>query len=129
MVFVLITRYGINSAFTLCYIITADYFPSIVSSQVFGICNVFARFSTILSPLIAEIDAPVPMIIYVLICSLTMFSSLFLTKSEEVEDAMRDIDDSISMHSGFDFHTSFRGGPTFEQDDLFVNPPIIYENE
>jgi len=32
MVFVLITRYGINSAFTLCYIITADYFPSIVSS-------------------------------------------------------------------------------------------------
>jgi Na+/melibiose symporter-like transporter len=32
MVFVLITRYGINSAFTLNYIITADYFPSIVSS-------------------------------------------------------------------------------------------------
>ena len=55
MVWVLITRYGINSAFTLCYIITGDYFPSIVSSQVFGICNVFARFSAILSPLIAEI--------------------------------------------------------------------------
>ena len=101
MVFVLVTRYGINSAFTLCYIITADYFPSIVSSQVFGICNVFARFSTILSPLIAEIDAPLPMIIYVFICSLSMFGSLFLTKSEEVEDAMRDLDDSISMHSGF----------------------------
>ena len=109
MIFVLITRYGINSAFTLCYIITADYFPSIVSSQVFGICNIFARLSTILSPLIAEIDAPVPMIIYVIICSLTMFSSLFLTKSEEIEDAMRDIDDSLSMHSGFDFYNSFRG--------------------
>lgn len=32
MLFVLITRYGINSSFTLCYIITSDYFPSIVSS-------------------------------------------------------------------------------------------------
>ena len=32
MMFVLITRYGINSAFTLCYIITADYFASIISS-------------------------------------------------------------------------------------------------
>mgnify|MGYP002631616067 CR=1 FL=1 len=84
MTFVLITRYGINSAFTLCYIITADYFPSIVSSQVFGICNIFARFTTILSPLIAEIDAPVPMIVYCIICSVTMFASLFLTKSEEV---------------------------------------------
>jgi len=88
MVYVLITRYGINSAFTLCYIITADYFPSIVSSQVFGICNVFSRFSTILSPLIAEIDKPVPMMVYCLICFLSMIVSLFLTKSKEIEDAM-----------------------------------------
>ena len=105
MVFVLVTRYGINSAFTLCYIITADYFPSIVSSQIFGICNVFARFSTILSPMIAEIDEPIPMIIYCLICTLSMFASLFLTKSSEVKAAMRDLDDSISMHSTYRFGT------------------------
>lgn len=95
----LVTRYGINSAFTLCYLITADYFPSIISSQIFGICNVFSRFSTILSPLIAEVDPPVPMLVYCLICGMTTFSSLFLTKNEEIEEAMNDIDDSFSQHS------------------------------
>lgn len=103
MVFVLVTRYGINSAFTLCYIITADYFASIISSQVFGICNVFARFSTILAPLIAEINKPVPMIVYILICFISMLSSLFLTKSEIVEDAFKEIDDSLSHHSHSQF--------------------------
>lgn len=98
-IFVLITRFGINSAFTLCYIITADYFPSIVSSRVFGICNLFSRFATILSPMIAELAPPLPMMLYSLVCSITMISSLGLTKSEEVAEAMKDIDDSLSFHS------------------------------
>ena len=98
-IFVLITRFGINSAFTLCYIITADYFPSIVQSRVFGICNLFSRFATILSPMIAELDAPLPMVVYSIVCSITMISSLGLTKSEEVAEAMKDIDDSLSFHS------------------------------
>jgi len=98
-VFVLITRFGINSAFTLCYIITADYFPSIVSSRVFGICNLFSRFATILSPMIAELEPPLPMLIYAGVCCLSMISSLGLTKSEEVAEAMKDIDDSLSYHS------------------------------
>jgi MFS family permease len=98
-IFVLITRFGINSAFTLCYIITADYFPSIVSSRVFGICNLFSRFATILSPMIAELDPPMPMILYSIICCITMLSSLGLTKNEEVGEAMKDIDDSLSFHS------------------------------
>ena len=58
----------------------------------------FARFSTILSPLIAEIDPPIPMIIYCLISAVSMLISLFLTKSEDIEEAMKDLDDSISMH-------------------------------
>lgn len=99
MFFVLLTRYGINSTFTLCYIITSDYFPSIVSSQVFGICNVFSRFSTILSPMIAELDPPVPMIIYCLVCVVSMTVSCFLTKNEEIEAAMRDLEESLFSRS------------------------------
>ena len=101
VIFVLITRFGINSAFTLCYIITADYFPAIVTSRVFGICCVFSRFSTILSPMIAELEPPIPMIIYSIVCTITMISSLGLTKSEEITEAIKDIDDSISYHSQF----------------------------
>jgi MFS family permease len=99
VIFVLISRFGINSAFTLCYIITADYFPSIVTSRVFGLCSVFSRMATILSPMIAEFEPPVPMIIYSIVCTITMISSLGLTKSEEITDAMKDIDDSLSFHS------------------------------
>jgi OCT family organic cation transporter-like MFS transporter 4/5 len=105
---VFITRFGISSAFTLCYIVTADYFPSIVSSQVFGICRVFAGFATSLSPMIAEMEAPVPMVVYIFTCMLSMASSLFLTKSEDVEDAMRELDDSVSMHS-FMWKSSTKG--------------------
>lgn len=60
MLCMMITKFGINAAFTLCYIVTADYFPEVVCSRVFGICNVFARISTILSPMISEIHAPIP---------------------------------------------------------------------
>jgi hypothetical protein len=77
-----VTRFGINCAFSLCYIITAEYFPPIVCSRVFGICNIFARVSTILSPLIAELDAPVPMATYVFICMVLMVASTCLRKNE-----------------------------------------------
>jgi len=101
MIFMLFTRFGINICFTLCYIINAEYFPAIVCSSIFGICNIFSRISTILSPLIAEIKAPVPMIIYIFICMLSTVSSLFLTKNEEADEAMKDLDDTMSYNSKF----------------------------
>lgn len=96
MVLMMVTKFGINVCFTLCYIINAEYFPSIVCSRVFGICNIFSRISTILSPLIAEVTPPIPMIIYVLICSVSMIASMFLRKAEDGE-AFADIDDCMSQ--------------------------------
>jgi MFS family permease len=98
---IMTTKFGINCAFTLCYIISAEYFPSIVCSRVFGICNIFARVATIMSPMISELDPPIPMMIYVLFCSVTMVASRFLTKNEEAEEAMRELDESISNRDSF----------------------------
>lgn len=81
----LMTRFGISIAFTLCFIITAEFFPAIVSSRVFGICNIFAKLSTIMSPLLAEVTPPVPMVIYVIFCLVTMFAALFLEKKEDIQ--------------------------------------------
>lgn len=103
MICVLITKFGINSAFTLCYIINTEYFPSIVCSRIFGICNIFARISTIMSPLIAEITPPIPMLIYCLICALSSIASMFLTKNKDAEEAIQDLDDSFSSHSDYRF--------------------------
>mmetsp|Transcript_6148 Transcript_6148/g.9878 ORF Transcript_6148/g.9878 Transcript_6148/m.9878 type:complete len:156 (+) Transcript_6148:1800-2267(+) len=110
MTFMLLTRFGINICFTLCYIINAEYFPSIVCSGIFGICNIFSRISTVFSPLIAEIHPPVPMIIFILVCSLSTVSSMFLKRNEQAEEAMRDLDDTLSQHSRF--ASSFMGGKT-----------------
>ena len=52
--FVLMCRFGICITFNMNYISTQRLFPSIVRSTVFGITNVFARFTTVLAPLIAE---------------------------------------------------------------------------
>ena len=117
---IMVTKFGINCAFTLCYIVNAEYFPAIVCSRVFGICNLFARFSTILSPVIAEIEPPIPMCICVCICLMSSFGSLFLTKNEEAEAAMNDIDDSISQNTLVDFGSfAFGGGVVLdgEQSD------------
>ena len=98
MIIIMTTKFGINIAFTLCYIINAEYFPSIICSRVFGICNIFSRISTILSPLIAEVTPPMPMVIYVFVCFISMIASLFLTKtgSDDIDLALQDLDDSIS---------------------------------
>ena len=91
------TKFGINICFTLCYIINAEYFPAVVCSRIFGICNIFSRVSTILSPLIAEVTPPIPMIVYVTICGISMIASAFLTKNEELQDAMAEIDECMSQ--------------------------------
>ena len=101
MVVMMITKFGINICFTLCYIINAEYFPAVVCSRVFGICNIFSRISTVLAPLIAEVSPPIPMIVYIFICFGSMCASAFLTKNEDVEAALGDIDDVMSMQSGF----------------------------
>lgn len=114
---IMVTKFGINIAFTLCYIVNAEYFPAIVCSRVFGICNLFARFSTILSPLIAEVEPPIPMCICVGICLMSSIGSLFLTKNEEAEAAMNEIDDSISQNTLVEFGSfAFGGGVVLDAE-------------
>lgn len=82
---VLLTKFGISSAFNLCYLITADYFPLQYTSSVFGACNVIARLMSILSPMIAEIPNPFPMLIFALFCFISTFAGFFLKKSHHEE--------------------------------------------
>lgn len=130
------TKFGINICFTLCYIINAEYFPAVVCSRIFGICNIFSRVSTIMSPLIAEVTPPIPMVVYITVCLISTFASAFLTKSEEYQEAIAEMDDCISQQSGFvsrdDRYRSISGA-SFDGnrlDSLGVeNPPVILEDD
>ena len=76
----MLTKLGVSSAFNLCFLVTAEYFPTMYSSSVFGACNVFARVMAIFAPLIAEVPAPVPMMVYACFCFLSMVGTTMLTK-------------------------------------------------
>ena len=92
----LLTKFGVSSAFNLCFLVTAEYFPTMYSSTVFGACNVFARIMSIFSPLIAEVPAPLPMIVYTCFCFMSMMGTTLLVKHKDAENP---IDDILSKQS------------------------------
>ena len=52
----------------MLYMCTLQFFPSQFLGTVFGICNVTARSITILSPMVAEADHPIPEILIIGTC-------------------------------------------------------------
>jgi hypothetical protein len=61
---VLITRSGAKCTFDACYLANSTIFPAIFAGTAFGICNIGAKIVTIFSPLTAEVQDPVPMLIF-----------------------------------------------------------------
>ncbi|CDW80647.1 organic cation [Stylonychia lemnae] len=66
--YVLFSKFGVTVAFNVTYVIMGELFPTLLKATAFGICNVIARFITILSPIIALLEQPYPMLIFSLSC-------------------------------------------------------------
>lgn len=49
-VFIMIGKLGTSSTFNLVFLSNADLFPTLFSATAMGICNFFARLSTIAAP-------------------------------------------------------------------------------
>jgi hypothetical protein len=79
-IFLLFAKGGVTGASTICYLGNAQIFPAIFAGTAFGICNFGAKTTTILSPLVAEIDPPVPMILFCVTTCLGGLLSLFIRK-------------------------------------------------
>ena len=69
-VFILLARLGVSATFSICYLANATIFPTIFAGTAFGICNIFAKMATIISPMLAEVDAPIPMIVFSVVSGL-----------------------------------------------------------
>ena len=76
--FVLIAKFGICWSYNNCYLSTPLLFPSHLRVRTFGIVHLLASFVTVLSPLLAEVHPPVPMIIFTLTCACALGISLFI---------------------------------------------------
>lgn len=81
--FILFAKFGISSTFNVCYLANALIFPTIFAGTAFGICNIFAKLATIISPMLAEVDPPVPMVVFTILSCLGGFLSIFLIKDEK----------------------------------------------
>jgi len=76
------TRFGVDCAYTLTYALTSEEFPSSLSARVFGLCTISASVWTIMSPLVAEIKEPVPILSLLTVCSISTVGSYLLSKQK-----------------------------------------------
>jgi hypothetical protein len=81
LLLIILIKLGLSSAQNICALITAEYFPAAYSSSVFGFCSMAARFTTILAPLIAEMEAPYPLLVFSFI---NLVSIVFIEKLRKV---------------------------------------------
>ena len=65
---VIAAKLGHSMAQNVNYIATAQIFPAIYTGTAFGVCNIFAKLVSISSPILAEMQEPIPMTIYA-VCS------------------------------------------------------------
>ena len=76
---------GGKISFDVCYLANSTLFPAIFSGTAFGICNIAAKIATILSPLVAELDPPIPMTIFTIIAAVAvLLSTMFRTAPEKI---------------------------------------------
>ena len=59
---VFIAKFGFSQAFPANYFAILLLFPTVLNATSMGICNCFARVTTIMAPLAAEITPPIPMV-------------------------------------------------------------------
>ena len=75
---VLLAKFGISSGFNICYVANPELFPLLFASTAIGFCNFLARGSTIFAPEVAELQSTTPMIIFSILCVLSLLSSFGL---------------------------------------------------
>ena len=71
--FVIIAKFGVSSAYMLNYNVTIDVFPTLFAATAFGICNLIASFGTVITPYLAQMPEPYPMLVF---CALTIIGVL-----------------------------------------------------
>ncbi|KAI4458692.1 solute carrier family 22 member [Holotrichia oblita] len=76
MLFYLLGKFGATAAFTICYIISSEIFPTPLRHSLMGACSMFGRIGAMLSPqmpLLATYWQPLPLILF---ASMSMVAGL-----------------------------------------------------
>jgi len=87
--FVCLAMFGCSGGFTLVYVSTQDVFPAIFCATAIGICNVASRTLTVMSDIVAEIQPPLPMILFTSISFCAIISIQFVKPMKVKEEAKK----------------------------------------
>eukprot|EP00347_Sterkiella_histriomuscorum_P017312 403349866 len=77
---VLFNNFGITSTFDIAYLLNTEMFPTIFLGTAYGFCNIIGRFITIMSPIMAKIQHPYPMVFMVIFSGVSAVLSIFLKR-------------------------------------------------
>ena len=71
-------KFGVTGSFNVLYISHPRLFPVLFSATAFGMVNMVARLFSALSPLLAQLDEPLPMIAFTTLTAMTCILALFI---------------------------------------------------
>jgi hypothetical protein len=77
-ILILAAKFGISGAFNIAFLVNSVYYPAVLASTAFGVCNLFARLISVTSPLIAELEPPIPMLSFTITSIIAAVASFFL---------------------------------------------------
>ncbi|TNV72971.1 hypothetical protein FGO68_gene499 [Halteria grandinella] len=84
-ILVMLARCGVKVALDLCYLANSTIFPAIFAGTAFGLCNIGGKLFTIIAPLLAEVDKPIPMITFSVVSGAAIFAALMLRPPKSSE--------------------------------------------
>ena len=84
--FIMITNFGVVCVFDIAYLINPTLFPTILLASCYGICNLFGRFITIFSPLVADLGPLPPLLILIVFSAATVIGTRLLVILKEDPD-------------------------------------------
>jgi len=80
-IMLLLAKGGVKMTFNIVYLANSQIFPAIFAGTAFGICNIGAKLATIFSPYMAEVEPPLPMIIFTVLAIMAAGLSVFIKTS------------------------------------------------
>ena len=71
----LIAKFGFSQAFVAAYLSIVLIYPTILASTAMGVCNLLARTSSVMAPIVAEVEAPINLLILLSITGVALVAS------------------------------------------------------
>ena len=79
----LLTKFGITCTFNINFVANQYFFPTLFAATALGVCNFLARLASSFSFIVSEMDEPLPMILFTVLCTIAALASAFLNTEKK----------------------------------------------